>query len=161
MGTDVHTRVGAVLFIAVLAALAALAPTAPAQGGPSARAAGRMSFNINADMRLVSRQGHVLNEKGTFSGSQSGTIALRFTMATSTSGSATFTAYSSRGGSVSGRTATHGRIVGARVYFTGSMTITGGTGRWSHASGRGLSFSGVVDRRSFHATSQMRGTINV
>jgi hypothetical protein len=124
-------------------------------------AARTMAFNINSNLRLIGRPGHVLNERGTFAGSQSGTIEIRFTSVTHTSGEATFAAYSSHGGSVSGRASTKGHVVGATVYFTGVMSITGGTGRWAHASGRGLRFSGVVDRHSFHATTHMQGTISV
>jgi hypothetical protein len=123
-------------------------------------AARTQSFNINSTLHLVGRAGHVLNEQGTFTGTQSGTIAIRFTSVTSTAGEATFVAYPS-GGSVRGRTSTKGRVVGGKVYFAGSMTITGGTGRWAHASGRGLGFSGVVDRRNFHATTHMQGSIRV
>jgi hypothetical protein len=147
--------------LATLGAVALLAPSATAQAGPSARVAGTLAFNINSNLRLVGHPGHILNERGTFTGSQSGTIEVRFVSVTSTSGEATFTAYSSKGGSVSGRTATRGHVVGSTAYFTGTMTITGGTGRWSHASGRNLRFSGSVDRRDFHATTQMQGTIDV
>lgn len=151
------------LWMVCLAALVASVCAVPAGAGaePTAVAAGTMAFNINSNLRLVGRPGHVLNEQGTFSGSQSGTIAIRFTSVTSTSGEATFTAYPKGGGWVSGRTTTKGRVVGAKVYFGGSMTITGGSGRWAHASGRGLGFSGVVDRRSFHATTHMQGSIHV
>lgn len=148
--------------MAGLGAIAWMAPSGAASGsgGPAAVAARTQAFNINSTLHLVGRAGHVLNEQGTFTGSQSGTIAIRFTSVTSTSGGATFVAYPS-GGSVSGRTSTRGQIVGAKVYFSGSMTITGGTGRWAHASGRGLGFSGVVDRRNFHATTHMQGTISL
>lgn len=146
---------------AALGVLAAVASSAPAHSGPSATAAKTLVFNVNSNLHLIGRPGHVLNEKGTFTGSQSGTIAIRFTSVTSTSGGASFTAYSSSGGSVSGTTSTKGRVVGAKVYFTGTMSITGGTGRWSHASGRGLKFSGVVDRHNFHASTQMQGSISV
>jgi len=149
-----------VLLAAALGAVAGVvAPSGAAK--PSARAAGSLAFNITSTLHLIGRPGHVLNERGTFGGSQSGTIAIRFTSVTSTSGGATFSAYSSRGGSVSGRTTTKGHVVGAKVYFTGTMTITGGTGRWAHASGRGLLFSGVVDRHNFHATTHMQGSIRV
>ncbi|MFI5009388.1 MAG: hypothetical protein ACHQDY_03845 [Solirubrobacterales bacterium] len=123
-------------------------------------AARTQAFNLNSNLHLVGKPGHVLNEQGTFTGSQSGSIRIRFTSVTSTSGGATFVAYPS-GGSVSGYTTTRGRVVGAFVYFGGTMTVTGGTGRWAHASGHGLGFSGVVDRRSFHATTHMQGNINV
>jgi hypothetical protein len=143
-----------------IGAIAAVAPTGAVAGGATAVAARTQSFDINSTLHLIGRPGHVLNEQGTFSGTQSGTIAIRFTSVTSTSGEATFTAYPS-GGSVSGRTSTKGEVVGAHVYFSGSMTITEGTGKWAHASGRGLGFSGVVDRRSFHATTHMTGTISL
>jgi len=154
-------RMWLMLPAATLGAIAALAPAAPAHNGPRATAAKTLAFNVNSNLHLIGRPGHVLNEKGTFTGSQSGTIAIRFTSVSSTSGGASFTAYSSSGGSVSGTTSTKGRVVGAKVYFTGIMSITGGTGRWAHASGRGLKFSGVVDRHNFHATTQMQGSINV
>jgi hypothetical protein len=149
------------LAVALGAVAAAPSGASQAPGGPSAVAAGSLAFDVNSNLHLVGRPGHVLNEQGTFSGSQSGTIALRFTSVTSTSGEASFTAYSSKGGSVSGRTATKGRVVGATVYLSGSMTITGGTGRWAHASGRNIVFSGVVDRQNFHATTHMQGSIKI
>jgi hypothetical protein len=151
------------LWLVSLAALAATVCVVPAGAvaEPAAVAARTMAFNLNSNLHLVGRPGHVLNEQGTFSGSQSGTIAIRFMSVTSTSGEATFVAYPRGGGWVSGRTSTKGRVVGANVYFSGSMTITGGSGRWAHASGHGLGFSGVVDRRSFHATTHMQGNINV
>jgi hypothetical protein len=146
-----------VLPAATLGATVALAQASPAHG-PSAKAARTLAFNVNSNLQLVGHPGHVLNERGTFSGSQSGTIAIRFTSVTSTSGGATFAAYSS-GGSISGQTTTRGHVVGAKVYFTGVMSVTGGSGRYAHAYGRGLKFSGVVDRRSFHATTHMQGSI--
>jgi hypothetical protein len=118
-----------------------------------------LAFDVNSNLRLIGRPGHVLNEKGTFSGSQSGTIAIRFTSVTSTSGGATFAAYSS-GGAISGQTTTRGHVVGAKVYFTGVMSVTGGSGRYAHAHGRNLEFSGVVDRRTFHANTHMQGSIS-
>jgi hypothetical protein len=154
--------VGKLLLVSSLAALGVVCLVPSGAGAePSAVAARTMAFNLTSNLRLVGRPGHVLNEQGTFSGSQSGTIAIRFTSVTSTSGEATFVAYPRGGGWVSGRTSTKGRVVGAKVYFGGSMTISGGSGRWAHASGRGLAFSGVMDRRSFHATTHMQGSINV
>ncbi len=154
--------VGKLWLVSSMAALGAVCVAPSGVGAePAAVAARTQAFNLTSNLRLVGRPGHVLNERGTFSGSQSGTIAIRFTSVTSTSGEATFTAYPRGGGWVSGRTATRGHVVGANVYFGGTMTITGGGGRWAHASGHGLGFSGVVDRRSFHATTHMQGSINV
>ena len=153
----VRGRMWLMLPAATLGVVAALAQSSPAHG-PAARAAGTLAFNVNSNLRLIGHPGHVLNERGTFGGSQSGTIAIRFTSVTSTSGGATFAAYSSAG-SISGQTTTRGHVVGAKVYFTGVMSVTGGSGRYAHAYGRGLQFSGVVDRRTFHATTHMQGSI--
>jgi hypothetical protein len=142
-------------------AASAVSSTVASRSAPVAQAARTLTFNINASLHLVGLAGHVLNEKGHFTGTQSGTIAVRFTSVNAISGSATFAAYSSRGGSVSGR-ATIKRHVGvATVYLTGIATITGGTGRWAHASGRNLRFTGTVDPHSFHARTHIEGTINV
>jgi hypothetical protein len=147
---------------ALLAIAATAVPNAVASfNAPAAQAAGTLTFNINASLRLVGLAGHVLNEKGSFTGTQSGTIAIRFTSVNASSGSATFAAYSSRGGSVSGRATTKGHRVGATDYFTGIATITGGTGRWAHASGRNLRFTGTVDRHNFHASTHIQGTMHV
>ncbi|HEY7951556.1 MAG TPA: hypothetical protein VID70_01120 [Solirubrobacteraceae bacterium] len=158
LGGRVRRRMWLVPLAGALGVIAGLAPSAPAHGGPSAREARTLAFNVNSNLRLIGHPGHVLNEQGTFSGSQSGTIAIRFTSVSSTSGGATFAAYSS-GGSISGQTTTRGHVVGAKVYFTGVMSVTGGSGRYAHAYGRNLQFSGVVDRRSFHATTHMQGSI--
>lgn len=152
-----RARMWLMLPAATLGAVAALAQSSPAHG-PSARAARTLAFNVSSRLKLIGRAGHVLNERGTFSGSQSGTIAIRFTSVTSTSGGATFAAYSSAG-SISGQTTTKGHVVGAKVYFTGVMSVTGGSGRYAHAYGRNLQFSGVVDRHNFNATTHMQGSI--
>lgn len=72
----------------VVGSIAAVAPSGAASGsgGPAATAARTQSFNINSTLHLVGRAGHVFNEQGTFRGSQSGTIAIRFTSVTSGSG---------------------------------------------------------------------------
>jgi len=130
-------------------------------GAPTAVTARTVTFNIESNLHLIGRPGHVFNERGTFSGSQSGTIEIRFTSVTHTSGEATFAAYSSHGGSVSGHASTKGHVVGATVYFNGNLTVTGGTGQWAHASGRNLRFSGTVDRHTFNAKTHMQGSITV
>jgi hypothetical protein len=150
------------LTTALLATATSALPSAIASpGAPVAHAARTLTFNINASLHLVGSAGHALNEKGRFSGTQSGTIAVRFTSVNVVSGSATFAAHSSGGGSVSGRATITGHVGVGTVYFTGSVTITGGTGRWAHASGRHLRFTGTVDPNNFHASAHIEGTVNV
>jgi hypothetical protein len=159
-------RLASTRLMLVTTALLAIAASAVSNAvaslsAPVAQAARTLRFNINASLHLVGSAGHVLNEKGSFTGTQSGTIAVRFTSGNVISGSATFAAYSSRGGSVSGRATIKGHVGVATVYFTGIVTITGGTGRWAHASGRNLRFTGTVDPHNFHASTHIEGTINV
>lgn len=130
-----------------------------ARSVPTATAANTLSVRLSAQVRLIGRPGHVDNERGTFTGTFSGTIALRVEAVGSTGGTATFTMYPTKGGSISGHSVTRGHVNGATVDFTGTATITGGTGSWAHASGTGLRYEGVLNRQNNHATSVMSGRI--
>lgn len=132
----------------------------PARSTPLASAASTMSVRLSAHLRLIGRPGHVDNERGTFSGTFSGTIVVRFEAIGSTGGNSTFTMYPSKGGTIVGHSVTHGRVNGAIVNFTGTATITGGTGSWAHASAAGLRYEGALDRQNFHTTSVMSGSVH-
>jgi hypothetical protein len=155
------TRLMLVTTALLLTAATVVSNAGASRSAPVTVAARTLTFNINASLHLVGLSGHVLNEKGSFTGTQSGTIAVRFTSVNVVSGSATFAAYSSRGGSVSGRATIRGHVGVATVHFTGIVTITGGTGRWAHASGRNLRFAGTVDPHNFRASAHIEGSINV
>jgi hypothetical protein len=162
-----HRRVAVpALSLAVLLSAAAvtLAPNVKATGiaqHPSrvAHAARTVSISETATLRLVGRLGHVLNERGTATGTYSGSIEARLVAITGTTGEATITVYT-RGGSLKARAITRAHPVGPLAYFRGTAVILSGTGSWSHASGS-LSFTGKLDRQNFHATAEMRGTLHV
>lgn len=130
----------------------------PSRSEPVAVAAKTLSLNVTVNLRLVGRVGHVLNHRGTVTGTLPGTASSRSTALSSTQGSGTFTFYP-KGGSISGRASTRGHVVGASVYFTGTATITGGTGKWAHAAGSNLQFSGVMNRQNLHVTERFSGNI--
>jgi hypothetical protein len=109
-------------------------------------------------MHLVGRPTHVLNEQGTISGTLSGTAYSRSTAISTTQGTATFT-FNTKGGSLIGEAATHGRIVGAMVYFTGTAKITKGTGTWARARGSSLQYTGTMNRQNFRVTQHISGSI--
>jgi hypothetical protein len=134
------------------------APPRPRPVAPVAFTAKTMSLNLIAHLHLVGRPGHALNQQGTVTGDLPGTVSSRSTTITSTRGEGTFTFYS-QGGSMSGRAATHGHIVGATAYFSGIANITGGTGKWARVSGSGLQFSGTLDRQNLSATEHLTGNI--
>lgn len=139
----------------------AAAPARSPHSSSTATTARAMSVDLVAALRLIGRPGHVSNERGTISGTFPGTVAVRFVAIGSSEGTSTFTIYPSSGGSISGQSTAHGRVEGATATFSGSATITGGTGRWAHASGSGLQYNGTLDRQNNHATSTMRGTIHL
>jgi hypothetical protein len=129
---------------------------------PVATSAKSITIDEMADMSLVGHPGHVLNERGTVSGTYRGTIEARLVTVTNTYGEATVTAYMD-GGALKAKADTHGRVEkneGATGHFYGTSTITGGTGMWAHASGT-LAFSGTINRQNLHATVQMHGTLQL
>jgi hypothetical protein len=154
--------IGALALAAIPSAASSRTNTAhQARNVPVAAAARVVSLNLTSKLRLIGRPGHVDYVKGTVSGTFSGTTSVRFVAIGSTGGEATFTIYPKSGGSLFGRSVTHGRVVGPTAYFSGTASITGGTGSWAHAHGTGLAFSGTVNRQNYHSTSVTHGTIRV
>jgi hypothetical protein len=154
------SRVSMVLLAVILGAAANVAPSgaAPSRTEPVAIAARTMSLNVNVNLHLVGHPEQVFHEQGSFSGSLSGSVSTRNTASSSSAGEGTFTLYP-RGGSISGRGSTHGYIVGAIAYFSGTANITGGTGRWAHATGSNMHYSGTLNRQNLHITEHITGTI--
>jgi hypothetical protein len=132
-----------------------------AHGLPGAVTARVIVLNLKSTLHLVGPPGHVDYSKGTVSGSLSGTASTRFVSLGTAKGESTFTIYPSTGGSLTGRSLTQGHVVGASLYFSGTSTITGGTGRWAHAHGTGLTFSGVLNRQNYHSTVTTHGNVSV
>lgn len=114
---------------------------------------------LTVKMHLVGRPGHVLTEQGSVSGTYSGSASSRNVALISNQGESTFTLYF-KGGSLSGRSTSHGHVVGATAYFTGAGKITGGTGTWAHAAGSSLQFSGTFDRQNYAVTDHVTGTVH-
>jgi hypothetical protein len=117
-----------------------------------------MPLSLTVHLHLVGRPGHVLIEQGTVTGTISGTGYSRNTTIASSRGESTFTV-SAKNGTLSGKAATHGRVVGGTAYFVGTATITSGTGSWAHAAGSSLQFNGTMDRQNYNVTDHVTGTI--
>jgi hypothetical protein len=164
MGIDLsRRRTSARAMLASMLALgAAGGATAAAAQQPARATAAASELTLNETMQAtrVGPPGHTFNEKGAASGTLAGTVAARVETIASTSGQATITLYLSKG-TISGRAPTHGHIVGPTAYFEGSMSITGGTGSYAHASGTGLKFKGTIDRQNFRVSAQLHGTVHL
>ncbi len=64
-----------------------------------------------------------------------------------------------RGGKVRGKVKAKAKIKGGKIVFTGSARITGGTGRYKHASGSST-YSGTANLSGTSATFTQRGRIS-
>jgi len=157
-------RTLAAISVAWLATLAAggsatgvLPAAVAATRGPAAHAVRTLNITDTARAHYVREVGAMLVDEGSATGGLPGKVTVKFNVGAS-SVSASFTIYA-RGGSITGHGsgALHG--VGLTVSFGGTMTVTHGTGRYSHAHGHG-GFYGILNRQNYAATVQTTGTLS-
>jgi hypothetical protein len=127
-----------------------------AAGHTNAHAARTLNGAATAHLHLVKANGSQLDEEGPVTGALPGTM--RAVLITGVVFSGSFTIHTN-GGSIDG----HGKatIHGAGRYqsFSGSITVTGGSGRYSHAHGR-TGLSGTFDRRTYATVIKTTGTLS-
>jgi hypothetical protein len=143
------------LVLATLAAgaLPAVAPAAGATPDPRVRAAHAVTGTETGRLHFLRSSGSRLFEEGPASGPLPGHIKADLDVGATFSGTVTIYA---RGGTVTGHgTATpHGS--GRYESFAGTLTVTGGTGRYAHARGHG-GFYGTFDRKTYAVVVQTTG----
>lgn len=112
-------------------------------------------LNVRDEGRLhyIKSSGSVIIDEGHASGTLPGRVKVRFSYDGEPTVSARFTIYGSDG-SISARgTARLSSPTSPSPSFHGTMTITGGSGRYDHVHGGGELY-GVYDRRSYALTVQ-------
>jgi hypothetical protein len=146
------------LRLVVAAALGTAIACAPSAGGATARAARSVTVHDEAHLHLIRSSGSLLIDEGRAAGTLPGTVLLQFTYDGSPTVGARFTirgagwAIQARGQSkLSNPTS-------PSPSFSGSLTITGGSGRYAHAHGSGELY-GVFYRRSYGLTVQAIGKL--
>jgi hypothetical protein len=100
--------------------------------------------------------GSLLYEAGPATGTLPGTVTGQFNVGSRVSLS--FTLHT-RGGSIKITGLGRPLSFGVRSKFRGSLRVTGGTGRYAHASGHG-SFSGVMNRNTGSVTAKVTGVLS-
>lgn len=150
----VRTRKLGVLLAGASCALLSLG--APAGADPSAHAARTIALNDTAHLHRTSSHGFNLYESGQATGSLGGALSLHLVIASLKRVTASLTVHPS-GGAVYGSASGSYRNNGATASFSGTMTITGGSGAYSGAHGGGLSFSGTIARINDAATVRVSG----
>ncbi len=126
---------------------------------PRARSARAVSLNETGNLRLISKRGFTLNEQGSATGTLSGSIHVRLTIVSSKRVKAEVS-ISHNGGSISGEaTASFHRSNGS-ASFSGSLSVSGGTGSYAHAHGSGLSFDGTIQNSNDAIAVHLGGSIS-
>ncbi|HEY4810366.1 MAG TPA: hypothetical protein VIH71_04840 [Solirubrobacteraceae bacterium] len=120
-----------------------------------AHAAHVLKASDTAHLHYVSASGALLFDEGRATGTLPGRMRVHLNLGTTFTGS--FTIYAS-GGSIEGRgsAAPHGS--GTYESFSGTLTVTGGTGRYVHARGRGRLY-GTFDRENYALVIETTGSL--
>jgi hypothetical protein len=120
------------------------------------RAARSLNVTATAHLHLVRAEGSQLFEEGSVSGALAGSMRARLDTGMVFTGSF---ATHLKGGSING----HGRATphgsGRYQSFSGSLVVTGGSGRYTHVSGH-AGLYGVFDRRSDSVIVQTTGRLS-
>jgi hypothetical protein len=115
-----------------------------------------LSLSENGSLRLTSKHGFTLNEKGLASGTVKGTIYVHLSIVSSSRVTAELNIYPS-GGSITAKGSASYHKERTRASFSGSISIERGTGNYAHARGSGLSFSGTIQRSNDAVTVHVAG----
>lgn len=144
------------VLLAIIAGTPAAGLAAPAGPTPRAHTARTLKVTDAASLRYIKHTGSQLLEEGSAKGDLPGSMRANCTLG------ATFTAsftINTHGGTITGHgTATpHG--AGLDEHFSGTLTITGGTGSYTHAHGH-AGLSGTFNRRTYAITLQTSGSLS-
>jgi hypothetical protein len=148
----------------IFACAAMLALVVP---GPSLAAA--RSVYLNESGHLYSTSGHGIsptrvsadvhiNEQGSVSGTIHGPVYIHVHVSSLHSFVAEVNVYT-RGGSLTGYGSAGFRLAGGYAQFSGSLSITRGTGSYSHARAHNLRFTGSIQGSNDAVTVRLSGTM--
>ena len=162
IGRRDHVRRGTTVALCAAFTMTICVAIAPHSGrahayAPPARAhaAHVLKATDTAHLHYVSASGALLFDEGKATGTLPGRMRVHLNLGTTFTGS--FTIYAS-GGSIEGRgsAAPHGS--GTYESFSGTLTVTGGTGRYVHAHGRGRLY-GTFDRENYALVIETTGSL--
>jgi hypothetical protein len=158
------------LILGLTAAQAPAQATAPGAGAvtrqlergddPLAWAAREVNLQETGHLHAVGEPDTTIIEQGNATGTFNGPIAGRLTIVSANKVTTTFTVRP-KGGSITGRGSARFEQQGASGYFGGTISITGGTGSYAHASGTHIGVSGVISRETFALTVHVHGKIHL
>ncbi len=144
----------------LLAAVACtLALTAGGASGATAHAARTITLNDSGKLHLTSHRTTHLNLQGTASGTIRGTIYIHLNVTSPSRVSAEVSIYPSNG-SLTGVSTAKYRANGGQATFSGTLSISRGSGAYAHAHAPALSFSGTIQRSNDATTVHVSGPLS-
>lgn len=128
---------------------------------PIAAAARVMSLTEHGRLHLIRSNGYnQLYEQGSSTGTFSkATLYAHLTVNSTNVTSYAFTAHLP-GGTVNGQGRTQYYQSGSTSYYTGVLSVKGGTGKYAHASGA-LALKGAMNRRTYALDLQVGGKLHL
>lgn len=124
-----------------------------------ARLARTVSLNESGRLRLTSKKGFTLNERGSASGTIAGSIYIHLHLVSDTRVTAEVNIYP-RGGSLTGNGSASYHVVGGYAAFTGTLSITRGSGKYARARASRLRFTGTIQRRDDSVSVRLSGPLS-
>lgn len=145
--------------IGSLAAAAALAAGSAGAAGPAAHAATSVNLKESGALHLSNKHGIELKEQGSAKGTLSGPIYIQLRVNSTRSVTAQVQVYP-KGGSLSGSASASYHVSGGFASFSGRLNINKGSGRYSKANGKGLSFTGTIKRSNDEVSVHVSGRLS-
>jgi hypothetical protein len=155
-------RAGIPVTLAAILCSSALASAVNSAGATTtirAHSAGTTTVKDEGNLRFVKSSGSTLIDEGHASGTIPGNVRIHFTYTGNPNVSAQITIYGQHGTLQVRATGRLSSPTNPNPSFSGTLTITGGSGRYSRAHGGGKLY-GVFHRRSYGMTVQTQGTIH-
>lgn len=118
-----------------------------------------VSLNEAGRLRLTSKKGFTLNERGPASGTISGTIYIHLHLVSNSRVTAEVNIYP-QGGSLTGSGSASYRVEGGYAVFSGTLAITRGSGKYARAHASSLRFTGKIQRRDDSVSVQLSGPLS-
>jgi hypothetical protein len=144
-----------------LGAVAVLGAGASSAAGPVATAARTLNLNESGRLHLTSSHGFKLNEQGSASGSIRGSIYIHLQLHESNRVTAEVNIYPSSGSLTGNGSASYGVSPdGADAVFSGTLSISRGSGRYAHAHATRLRFTGTIQRKTDAVTVRLSGPLS-
>jgi len=150
----------AALFLSLTAL--ALGPGSARGSSAAATSARTESIAESAHLHLTSKQGFTLNEQGTAAGTIAGTIYIHLHIANNHGEvNAEVNIAPKGGGSLSGQGSASYSVDGPVASFSGKLSVTRGSGRYTGAHASGLRFDGSIERRNDAVAVRLSGSLSL